>query len=176
MGESVAISLAGGAFGLLLATWTLKILYPIGLSFVPEEWGTVVLDLTPDLRVFAYTLGLACVAGVLVGLAPSLQSSALNLNASLQDGGAMIGLGVRPARLRSALWFCRLQCVSSCSSVLDCLRVACSMHKSWTWAFGHPEFSLPNMTFAATTTRRNEPASSIARLPTRRTLPVERRR
>ncbi len=103
MGESMVISFAGGVLGLLLATWTLQILYPFGLSFVPEEWGTVVLDLTPDLRVFGYSLGLACVAGVLLGLAPSLQSSAANLNASLQDGGAMLGLGLRPTRVRRAL-------------------------------------------------------------------------
>jgi predicted permease len=103
MGESIVISLVVGALGLLLTMWTLQILSPIGLSFIPDEWGTVVLDLTPDLHVFAYTLALVCVAGVLLGLAPSLQSSAVNLTVSLQDGSSVIGLGLRPARLRSVL-------------------------------------------------------------------------
>ncbi len=103
MTESVLISLAGGGLGLLLATWTLEVLYPLGLSFVPSELGAVVLDLSPDLRVFGYTFGIALGAGVLLGLAPALQSSSPHLAGSLHDDGAMVGLGVKPSRLRSAL-------------------------------------------------------------------------
>jgi predicted permease len=103
MAESTIVGLAGGALGLLLATWTLELLYPVGLSFVPTEWGAVVLDLSPDLRVFTYTLCLALAAGVLLGLAPALQSSSPRIAASLHDDGAMIGLRLRPGRLRSAL-------------------------------------------------------------------------
>jgi predicted permease len=103
MSESTVISLAGGGIGLLLATWTMELLYPVGLSHVPAEWGAVVLDLSPDLRVFAYTLGLALAASVLLGLAPALQSSSPRIAASLHDDGAMIGLRLRPGRLRSAL-------------------------------------------------------------------------
>jgi predicted permease len=103
MMESTVLSLAGGALGLLLATWILELLYPLGLSYVPAEWGAVVLDLSPDLRVFAYTLCLALAAGLLLGLAPALQSSSPRIAASLHDDGAMIGLRLRPGRLRSAL-------------------------------------------------------------------------
>jgi predicted permease len=103
MTESSIIGLAGGALGLLLTTWTLELLYPIGLSYVPAEWGAVVLDLSPDLRVFAYTLGLALTAGLLLGLAPALQSSSPRIASSLHDDGAMIGLRLRPGRPRSAL-------------------------------------------------------------------------
>jgi len=103
MAESIIISLAAGALGLLVATWTLELLYPLGLSYVPTEWGAVVLDLSPDLRVFAYTFCLALAAGVLLGLAPALQSSSPAVAASLHDDGAMIGLRLRPGRLRSAL-------------------------------------------------------------------------
>ncbi len=103
MTESTILGLAGGALGLLLATWTLELLYPIGLSYVPIEWGAVVLDLSPDLRVFAYTLGLSLTAGLLLGLAPALQSSSPRIASSLHDDGAMIGLRLRPGRLRSAL-------------------------------------------------------------------------
>ncbi len=103
MTESVILSLAGGAVGLLLATWILELLYPLGLSYVPTEWGAVVLDLSPDLRVFAYTLCLALAAGLLLGLAPAVQSSSPRIASSLHDDGAMIGLRLRPGRLRSAL-------------------------------------------------------------------------
>jgi predicted permease len=101
--ESAIVSLAGGAVGLLLATWTLDVLYPIGVSLLPAEWGSVVLDVSPDLRVFVYTLLLALAASVVVGLAPALQSSSPRLSASLHDDGAMIGIGMRPGRLRNAL-------------------------------------------------------------------------
>lgn len=103
MTESTIISLAGGGLGLLLATWTMDLLYPLGVSYVPGEWGSVVLDLSPDLRVFAYTLCLALGASVLLGLAPALQSSSPRIAASLHDDGALIGLRLRPGRLRSAL-------------------------------------------------------------------------
>jgi predicted permease len=103
MAESVLLSLAGGGVGLLLATWTLDLLYPLGLSFVPKEIGSVVLDLSPDLHVFGYTFGLALAAGLLLGFAPALQSSSPHLAGSLHDDGAMVGLGLRPSRLRSAL-------------------------------------------------------------------------
>lgn len=88
---------------MFLATWALEFLYPLGLSFVPSQMGLVVLDLSPDLRVFGYTFGIALAAGVLLGLAPALQSSSPHLAASLHDDGAMVGLGVRPSRLRSVL-------------------------------------------------------------------------
>jgi putative ABC transport system permease protein len=101
--ESIVISLAGGAFGLLLASWILSALYPLGVSYVPAEWGAVVLDLSPDLRVFAYTFGLAVLAGLLLGAGPALQSSSPHIAGSLHDAGTMIGSDVRPGRLRSAL-------------------------------------------------------------------------
>ena len=43
-------------------------LYPIGMALLPESWTGVVLDLTPDVRVFGYTLLLALAAGVIFGL------------------------------------------------------------------------------------------------------------
>ena len=101
--ESVVIGVMGGAAGLLLSVWTLDVLYPIALSLLPFEWGTVVLDLTPDVRVFAYTMIVALVSGVVLGLAPALQASSPRIAAALHDEGPMIGGRVRRSHLRHAL-------------------------------------------------------------------------
>jgi predicted permease len=101
--ESLAIGLLGGAAGLLLSVWTLRFLYPIGLSLLPFAWGAVVLDLSPDVRVFAYTVAIALGAGILLGLAPALQASTPHLAGALHDDGAMIGGRMRRSRLRQAL-------------------------------------------------------------------------
>jgi macrolide transport system ATP-binding/permease protein len=101
--ESVLIALLGGAAGLLLSFWTLRLLYPLGLSLLPFRWGTVILDLNPDLHVFMYTLLLAAATGVVFGLAPALQASHPNLSAAMHDEGAMLGLGWSRSRVRSGL-------------------------------------------------------------------------
>ncbi|HJT66791.1 MAG TPA: ABC transporter permease [Pyrinomonadaceae bacterium] len=75
--ESVLLALLGGAAGLLVAVWTLRALYPIVLSSfpVPELAGGFALNLTPDWRVFMFTLFIAVVAGTAAGLAPAIQMS-----------------------------------------------------------------------------------------------------
>src|SRR6185369_1052576 len=60
--ESLMLSLAGGLAGLLLAVWTLSVLYPIVLSTIPLPDGLtegISLNLAPDWRVFGFTFLLA---------------------------------------------------------------------------------------------------------------------
>jgi putative ABC transport system permease protein len=101
--ESVLLALLGSAAGLLVSFWTLRTLYPIGVSLLPFRWGTVVLDLEPDVRVFAYTAMLAVGTGIVFGLAPAIQASHPNLAASMHEESAFLGPGWRHSRLRSAL-------------------------------------------------------------------------
>ena len=104
--ESVLLSLAGGALGLLLAVWTLRILYPIVLSSVPLPEGLAtgfLLNLAPDWRVFTFTLLLASLAGIGAGLAPALQASKPDLTRALKDEGSTLGQHLSQSRLRSAL-------------------------------------------------------------------------
>ena len=103
LAESCLISVAGGVAGLLLSSWVLRLLYPVGLSLLPFQWATVVLDLTPDARVFGYTFALALVAGALVGMAPLLQTSTLSIAAGLRDQTALFGWQVRTSRIRHVL-------------------------------------------------------------------------
>jgi macrolide transport system ATP-binding/permease protein len=104
--ESVLLSMAGGAIGLLLAVWTLHILYPIVLSSVPLAEGLTAgfsLNLTPNWRVFSFTLLLAALAGIGAGLAPALQASRPDLTRALKDEGSAFGKHLSQSRLRSAL-------------------------------------------------------------------------
>ena len=103
LAESFVISVAGGVAGLLLSSWVLRLLYPIGLSLLPFQWATVVLDLTPDVRVFGYTFALALAAGALFGAAPLLQTSIPSIAAGLRDQSAIFGRAVRTSRIRNFL-------------------------------------------------------------------------
>ena len=100
--ETLMLSLASGGAALLLAVWTLRILYSIGVALVPLPW-TIALNLEPDVRVFAYTLGLAALGGLALGLAPALQASSSELVRALHVDGAVAGGRLRGSRLRHAL-------------------------------------------------------------------------
>ncbi|HVQ38100.1 MAG TPA: ABC transporter permease [Pyrinomonadaceae bacterium] len=104
--ESLLLSLTGGVAGLLIAVWTLSVLYPVVLSSVPLPEGLAAgfsLNLTPDWRVFGFTLLLAALAGVGAGLAPALQASKPNLTTALKDEGSSFGRHFSQSRLRSGL-------------------------------------------------------------------------
>jgi predicted permease len=78
--ESVMLSLAGGATGLLLAVWGVDALVSLGPMALPRA-QTVGLDA----RVLLFTLTLSLLTGLLFGLAPALQTTKPNLNESLKD-------------------------------------------------------------------------------------------
>ena len=101
--ESVIVALLGGAAALLLSAWTLRVLYPIGMSLLPESWSSVTLDLSPDLRVFLYTLLLSLTAGVTFGLAPALQTSSPHISSALREDGTVLGARVSRSAIRDGL-------------------------------------------------------------------------
>ncbi|MGH9838936.1 MAG: ABC transporter permease [Blastocatellia bacterium] len=78
--ESVMIAVLGGALGLLLAYWTVNAL----LSATALNQLLNALDISPDLRVFGYTLLVSVVTGVTFGLAPALQATRPNLSSALK--------------------------------------------------------------------------------------------
>lgn len=104
--ESVLLSMAGAAVGLLLAVWTLSGLYPVVLSSVPLPEGLAAgfsLNLAPDWRVFSFAFLLAALAGIGAGLAPALQVSKPDLSRALKEEGSTLGQHLSQSRLRSAL-------------------------------------------------------------------------
>ncbi|HKQ04028.1 MAG TPA: ABC transporter permease [Blastocatellia bacterium] len=99
--ESVILSVAGGVAGILLALWgvdTLKAAMPGETVRYIIGWKNISINLT----VLAYTLGLSLFVGILFGLAPALQASKPDLNETLKEGsGKTTASGHH--RLRSTL-------------------------------------------------------------------------
>src|SRR6267142_1783352 len=101
--ESMLLALLAGAIGLPLGGWMLDILVLQIASALPSFWGSIVLELTPDVRIFAYTFFLSCGAGVAFGLSPALQASKADVNSALKEEGGAFGQRVSKARLRGLL-------------------------------------------------------------------------
>lgn len=101
--ESLLIALLAGAIGLPVAGWLLHVLIVEISSSLPTAWGAIALQLTPDIRIFAYTMLVSCVAGIAFGLAPALQASKSDVNAALKEEGSVFGQRVRRGHLRGIL-------------------------------------------------------------------------
>jgi predicted permease len=80
--ESVLLGLAGGALGLLLASWGTQ----VALRVMPETLPRA-QDVGLDGRVLLFSLIASVFAGVLFGLAPALRISRPVLQATLQESG-----------------------------------------------------------------------------------------
>lgn len=76
--ESCLLGLMGGVLGALLAVWGVRLL--IGM-FGPDT----TLPVSPDWRVFAFTVILALVTGIVFGMVPALQSSKARLVVAAKD-------------------------------------------------------------------------------------------
>jgi predicted permease len=82
--ESVVLYLLGGAVGLAIAFWVAGL---IGRIHLPIE-AAILLDVTPDLRVLAFGMGLAAVVGIASGLLPAFRASRADLAPALKGGEA----------------------------------------------------------------------------------------
>ncbi|HEV2224920.1 MAG TPA: ABC transporter permease [Candidatus Acidoferrales bacterium] len=80
--ESVLLAMAGGALGLLLASWGTRTALSVLPSTLPRA-----SDVRMDPHVLLFTLVVSLLAGVLVGLAPALKISQPDLHETLKEGG-----------------------------------------------------------------------------------------
>ncbi len=80
--ESVLVSLAGGAVGLLLAYAGVRALVAMEIGNLPrsDEIGI-------DATVMIFTLAVSVLAGILFGLAPAIHTATPNLQGALKEGG-----------------------------------------------------------------------------------------
>jgi putative ABC transport system permease protein len=98
--ESVLLTLAGGALGVVLALWGVEAL----LALVPEELRFARLDeARVDGWVLAFTAGVSLSAGLLVGLLPGLKVSKPDLNLALKETGRGSSSEMRVRRARGLL-------------------------------------------------------------------------
>ena len=91
--ESLVLSLAGGAVGLLGALWTLRAF----AAWLPPSLA-LPTGLTLNATVLLFTLGLTLLTGIVAGLAPAYHMSRPRLAGALRDGtraGGSVSLGRR---------------------------------------------------------------------------------
>ncbi len=88
--ESMLLSFAGGAAGVLLAVAMTKGL----LALVPVEGNQLLIRAEPDLRILGFTLALTFLTGLIFGLVPALRASRPDLWTTLKDAmGSIAGTG-----------------------------------------------------------------------------------
>ena len=99
--ESVLLALVGATAGLLFAYWINQLFMAFKPPFPPPF--TFALDLSFDIRTFAFTFLLAVATGVIFGLVPALQASKPDVLPALKDESNAEAPRVRWLNLRSAL-------------------------------------------------------------------------
>jgi predicted permease len=88
--ESLLLSLAGGALGLLLAVWMTRGL----ISLIPSGNAPLLIRAEPDWRVLIFTFALTMVTGIVFGMLPALRASRPDTWGTLKDTvGAVAGSG-----------------------------------------------------------------------------------
>jgi len=86
--ESLLLATAGGALGLLLAQWGVRLL----ATYVRQGGETAQLQLMPDLRILVFTFLISVTTGLLFGLFPAWRGSWLDVAVALKDqAGSVLG-------------------------------------------------------------------------------------
>ncbi len=103
--ESLVLSLGGGALGVILGSWGVRLLLAASPGNLPRigDLSSAAAFALLDWRVLGFSLGVALLTGVLFGVAPAWQLSRLDLSATLKEAGGRAGVGLRQNRARAAL-------------------------------------------------------------------------
>ncbi|HEY2856241.1 MAG TPA: ABC transporter permease [Gemmatimonadaceae bacterium] len=80
--ESVIIASAGGALGVLIATWAAELLRNFAVARSPEP---IAIDVSPDARVLAFALAVSFLSAIAFGLLPALRATAIDILPALRD-------------------------------------------------------------------------------------------
>ncbi|MBL8203160.1 MAG: ABC transporter permease [Blastocatellia bacterium] len=96
--ESFLLALAGGIGGVALSYWLIKLLVRVAPADIPR-----IEDVSLNITVLLFSLGVTLLTAVLCGLVPALTASRLNLNQALNEGGVKMAGERTGQRTRSAL-------------------------------------------------------------------------
>ena len=84
--ESTMLALIGGAGGLFIAAWgTTAALKALPTALPRQE------EVTLDLRVLLFTIGISLLTGIVSGVAPAFKTSRWRFNDTLKEGGRGVG-------------------------------------------------------------------------------------
>ena len=98
--ESLILAVVGGALGIPLAAWGLKL---IDAGIPATDALPYYIEWSLDRATLIYTVVISVVTGLLFGLAPAVQAASGSLQEALRDGARGSGSGVRKNRLRNSL-------------------------------------------------------------------------
>ncbi|MDE0040225.1 MAG: ADOP family duplicated permease [Gammaproteobacteria bacterium] len=97
--EGVLVSVAGGVVGLTVSRWVTGLLV-LGLS---QRAGEAFLEVSPDWRIAAFTLGVSAVATLLFGAGPAIRTGLVPPRAVLAEQGRLAHSSGRVAPDRAVL-------------------------------------------------------------------------
>ena len=97
--ESLILSLAAATLGVGIASGGVRLLLHSVANHLPS---LIAGRIGIDLRVLAFTVATAIVAGLVLGIVPAVRASRVDLNGTLKEGGRGIG-GAGRQRMRSTL-------------------------------------------------------------------------
>jgi predicted permease len=92
--ENVMLSLVGGALGLALAFWGIR----LHTLIVPDEFPELLRHVPVDVRVLAFALTISVASSLVFGLVPAIRTSRVDLNEVLKEGTRSVGGGRRRGR------------------------------------------------------------------------------
>lgn len=93
--ESALLGLIAGVVALLCSWAMMRIMATAAKETLPTNMGTFIVNVNPDAEIFSYVFGISILAGVLFGLAPTLESTRSALSSWMKANSAM-----SPARNR----------------------------------------------------------------------------
>ena len=103
LAECLLLALSGAGLGLLVAVWGTDLLVSFTADTLPRA-----REISLDLRVLGFALGLSLFTSVLFGLAPFLHLSRINLSGTLSEGTRNATSGTGRGRFRAGLVVCEI--------------------------------------------------------------------
>ena len=103
--ESMLVSVVGGAIGLFVGFFGLRLLLAMNPMTIPrlgDNNEAIILDW----RILVFAVAVSLLSGAICGLAPAIKASRTDLAAAINEGGARSGSGIRGSKTRSVLVVC----------------------------------------------------------------------